>query len=587
MCFAVRGKYGFKVTRGDPHVKEVISVGTERLKKEKESESMKKGQILEGIVERVDFPNKGVVKVREESGEGAFCLVKNVLPGQKVSFCVQKKRNGRAEGRLLEVVEKAENEVESPCPHFMLCGGCLYHNLSYEDQCRLKQEQVKKLLDQVLDRQGAWEFEAIKPSPEVYGYRNKMEFTFGDEVKDGPLSVGLHKRGGFYDIVTVSGCMIMDEDYRRILTAVREYFEKLGLPFFHRLRHTGYLRHLLVRKGAKTGEILVALVTTGGVDSVAKKEKERDSDAGTLADEMKERACGAGDSGYEAKETACGVGDSGDEAKETACGTGDFGDEVKEAASGMGSIGEKTKDVFSDIDGFTKMLLSLPLDGKIVGILHMVNDAVADVVRSDETRLLYGRDYFYEELLGLRFRISAFSFFQTNSLGAEVLYSTAREFIGDLSSREEGVGKPDKVVFDLYSGTGTIAQLMAPMAKKVVGVEIVEEAVEAARENAALNGLDNCEFIAGDVLKVLDELEERPDFIILDPPRDGVHPKALKKILAYGVEQIVYISCKPTSLARDLESFLEEGYRVERAVCCDMFPWTGNVETIVSLSRIK
>ena len=533
---------------------------------------MKKGQILEEIVERVDFPNKGMVKVREENGEEAFCLVKNVLPGQKVSFCVQKKRNGRAEGRLLEVVEKAENEVESPCPHFMLCGGCLYHNLSYEDQCRLKQEQVKKLLDQVLGRQGAWEFEAIKPSPAVYGYRNKMEFTFGDEVKDGPLSVGLHKRGGFYDIVTVSGCMIMDEDYRRILTAAREYFEELGLPFFHRLRHTGFLRHLLVRKGAKTGEILVALVTTGGVDSVAEKEKERASGVGTLADEMKETACGVGDFRYEERETACGTGGSDGE--------------VKEAASSIGSLGEKTKNVFSDIDGFAKMLLSLPLDGKIVGILHMVNDAVADVVRSDETRLLYGRDYFYEELLGLRFRISAFSFFQTNSLGAEVLYSTAREFIGDLSSREEGGVKPDKVVFDLYSGTGTIAQLMAPMAKKVVGVEIVEEAVEAARENAALNGLDNCEFIAGDVLEVLDELEEKPDFIILDPPRDGVHPKALKKILAYGVERIVYISCKPTSLARDLESFLKEGYRVERAVCCDMFPWTGNVESIVLLSKL-
>lgn len=562
---------------------------------------MKKGQILEGIVERVVFPNKGVVKVREESGEEAFCLVKNVLPGQKVSFCVQKKRNGRAEGRLLKVMEKAENEVDSPCPHFMLCGGCLYHNLSYEDQCRLKQEQVKKLLDQVLCRQDAWEFEAIKPSPAVYGYRNKMEFTFGDEVKDGPLSVGLHKRGGFYDIVTVSGCMIMDEDYRRILTAVREYFEELGLPFFHRLRHTGFLRHLLVRKGAKTGEILVALVTTGGVDSVVEKEKERAPGAGILTDEMKKAACGVGDSGYEAKETACGVGDSGNEAKEaacgvgdcgyeakgTACGTGDFGDEVKEAVSRVESYEEGTREVLSYIDGFAKMLLSLPLDGKIVGILHMVNDAVADVVRSDETRLLYGRDYFYEELLGLRFRISAFSFFQTNSLGAEVLYSTAREFIGDLSGREERREKPDKVVFDLYSGTGTIAQLMAPMARKVVGVEIVEEAVEAARENAALNGLDNCEFIAGDVLKVLDELEEKPDFIILDPPRDGVHPKALKKILAYRVERIVYISCKPTSLARDLESFLEEGYRVERAVCCDMFPWTGNVETIVSLSRIK
>lgn len=500
---------------------------------------MKKGQILEGIVERVDFPNKGIVRAVEENGEEAFCLVKNVLPGQRISFCVQKKRNGRAEGRLLEVIEQAENEVKSPCPHFASCGGCLYHNLSYEDQCGLKQEQVKRLLDPVLYGQGAWSFGAMKGSPAVYGYRNKMEFTFGDEVKDGPLSVGLHKRGGFYDIITVSDCLIMDEDYRKILAAARGYFEKTGLPFFHRLRHTGYLRHLLVRKGIKTGEILVALVTTGEIDSVAEKEE---------AAAFKKKG------------------------------------EISEGNRVYLHSGDK---VVSDMSGFSEMLVKLPLKGKIVGILHMINDSVADVVRSDETRLLYGRDYFYEELLGLRFQISAFSFFQTNSLGAEVLYSTAREFMGDLCDQKKGENQPDKVVFDLYSGTGTIAQLMAPMAKKVVGVEIVEEAVEAARENAALNGLTNCEFIAGDVLKVLDELEEKPDFIILDPPRDGVHPKALKKILAYGVERIVYISCKPTSLARDLERFLEEGYQVERAVCCDMFPWTGNVETICCLSRIK
>ena len=498
---------------------------------------MKKGQILEGIVERVDFPNKGIVRTVEENGEEAFCLVKNVLPGQRISFCVQKKRNGRAEGRLLDVIERAENEVESPCPHFAFCGGCLYHKLSYEDQCGLKQEQVKKLLDPVLCGQGAWSFEAMKGSPAEYGYRNKMEFTFGDEVKDGPLSLGLHKRGGFYDIIMVSDCLIMDEDYRKILAATRDYFEKTGLPFFHRLRHTGYLRHLLVRKGIRTGEILVALVTTGGIDSVAEKEE---------AAAFKKKG------------------------------------EVSEGNRVYLHSGFK---VVPDMSGFSEMLVKLPLKGKIVGILHMINDSVADVVRSDETGLLYGRDYFYEELLGLRFRISAFSFFQTNSLGAEVLYSTAREFIGDLCDQEKGENQPDKVVFDLYSGTGTIAQLMAPMAKKVVGVEIVEEAVEAARENAALNGLTNCEFIAGDVLKVLDELGEKPDFIILDPPRDGVHPKALKKILAYSVERIVYISCKPTSLARDLERFLEEGYRVERAVCCDMFPWTGNVETIVLLSH--
>lgn len=483
---------------------------------------MRKGQVLEGRVERLDFPGKGIVKVVEENGESGVCVVKNVLPGQKISFCVQKKRNGRGEGRLLQVLEKAEKEGESSCPHFSFCGGCIYHGLSYEEQCRLKEEQVKRLLDTVLCKQETWHFEPLRQSPKPFGYRNKMEFTFGDEVKDGPLALGLHKINSFYDIVTVSDCQIMDEDYRKILTAVRAYFAESGLPFFHRLRHTGYLRHLLVRKAAKTGEILIALITTGEIDSVAEKN-----------------------------------------------GSVEKAAEEKPQKNGQ----------LPDWQDFVVMLTKLPLEGKIAGVLHTINDSVADVVRSDGTRVLYGRDYFYEELLGLRFKVTEFSFFQTNSLGAELLYQTVRDYVGELKEK-------DKVVFDLYSGTGTIAQLMAPVAKKVVGVEILEEAVEAAKENATLNGLHNCEFIAGDVLKVLDEIEEKPDFIILDPPRDGIHPKALKKILAYGVPEIVYVSCKPTSLVRDLESFLEAGYRVEKAVCCDMFPWTGNIETVVKLYKV-
>ena len=226
-------------------------------------------------------------------------------------------------------------------------------------------------------------------------------------------------------------------------------------------------------------------------------------------------------------------------------------------------------------------LLSLPLQGKITGILHTKNDSVADVIQSDETVILYGQDYFYEKLLGLQFKISQFSFFQTNTFGAEVLYETVRNFLGDISDE----GKRDKIVFDLYSGTGTIAQLLAPVAKKVIGVEIVEEAVEAARQNAALNGLENCVFIAGDVLKVIDEIEEKPDVIVLDPPRDGIHPKALKKIIDYQVDRIVYISCKPTSLARDLEILIDGGYRMERAVAVDQFPGTVHVETIVLIQK--
>jgi 23S rRNA (uracil1939-C5)-methyltransferase len=210
-----------------------------------------------------------------------------------------------------------------------------------------------------------------------------------------------------------------------------------------------------------------------------------------------------------------------------------------------------------DIAAWCESLQKLPLEGHITGILHTKNDSLSDTIEDQGTEILYGTDVFTEELLGLRFKITPFSFFQTNSRGAEVLYETARAWLWECGLGTSR-GSMD-TIFDLYSGTGTIAQLMAPAAGKVIGVEIVEEAVRAARENAAMNGLTNCEFIAGDVLKVLDTIEEKPDLIILDPPRDGIHPKALPKILAYGVPYILYISCKPTSLARDIAGFAEPG----------------------------
>ena len=229
-----------------------------------------------------------------------------------------------------------------------------------------------------------------------------------------------------------------------------------------------------------------------------------------------------------------------------------------------------------DLGEWADRLLKLSLEGKVAGILHTRNDSVADMVKDEGTEVLYGQDYFYEELLGLRFKITPFSFFQTNSLGAEVLYEIVREYIGDTK---------DKVIFDLYSGTGTIAQILAPVAKKVVGVEIVEEAVEAARENARLNGLSNCTFWAGDVLKVIDELREVPDLIVLDPPRDGVNPKALERITNFGVERMVYIACKPSSLARDLEMLQGRGYRVEKMAGIDLFPGTYHTECVVGMQR--
>ncbi len=452
---------------------------------------MKKNEMYEGEVIRLKFPNKGMVKVE---GEEELVMVKNTLPGQKISFRLTKNRQNKKEGRLEEVLEKAPMETEvPPCPHFEFCGGCSYQMMDYEAQKNLKLEQVKALFEHICPE---FPLENCMGSPTEWEYRNKMEFSFGDECKGGALTLGLHKRGSFYDIVPVKQCHIVSEDVRKILSTTVDYFSSKDVTFFHKITHEGYLRHLLVRSAAKTGEILVCLVTTSQNDM--------------------------------------------------------------------------------DLTEYKDLLLAQQYEGKIAGVLHMINDGLSDVVRADSTEILYGKDYFYEEILDLKFKISPFSFFQTNSLGAEVLYEKAREYIGDIGG---------KVIFDLYSGTGTIAQVLAPVARKVIGVEIVEEAVEAAKENAALNQLNNCEFIAGDVLKVIDEIQEKPDFIVLDPPREGVHPKALKKILAYGVDRIVYISCKPTSLARDMETLLEYGYKPVKAECVDMFPWTRGIETVCLLEK--
>ena len=454
---------------------------------------MKKGEIYEGVIEKVDFPNKGIVMVGDQK-----VTVKNGMPGQRVRFMINKKRSGRAEGRLLEVLEKSSLETREPvCNIFPECGGCMYQTMSYENQLEMKERQVRELLDGALNGT-EYQWEGIHGSPIEFAYRNKMEFSFGDAYKDGPLTLGLHKKGSTYDVLTANDCKLVHEDMTKILTCVHEYFLKRNVSYYKKMQHTGYLRHLLLRRGVTTGEILVHVITTSQEEH--------------------------------------------------------------------------------NLESLKEELLALPLEGKIVGIMHIINDSLSDVVQSDETRILYGQDFFYETLLGLRFKISTFSFFQPNSLAAEVLYSVVRQYIGDTK---------DKVVFDLYSGTGTIAQLAASVADEVIGVEIVEEAVEAAKENAALNNLGNCKFIAGDVLKVLDDLTEKPDVIILDPPRDGIHPKALPKILSYGVDHIVYISCKATSLARDLPAFLAAGYKVEKACCVDQFCQTVHVETVVLLSQLK
>ncbi len=457
----------------------------------------------------VSAPESASVPVSVSAPSFRPVRIQHVLPEQTVEFTQSAHQRKRREGTLRRILERAPYEIPSPCPHFERCGGCSYQTVPYDVQLQWKEEAVKTLLRPVLEQASCEDpgarFRPIVPSPLKEGYRNKMEFSFGDAVKDGPLELGLHKRGAHLDIVPVEACRIVHPDVNRVVSAVGSYFRDLNASYYHTRTHEGFLRHLVVRRSSFDGALLVNLVT---------------SSQGTL-----------------------------------------------------------------DESAFTALLTSLPLEGRIGGLLHTVNDSLADVVQADSLKLLYGEPFLTEELCGLTFKLSPFSFFQTNTAGAAKLYQTVLSLCGDVRG---------KTVFDLYCGTGTIGQIFAGAgAGSVYGIELVEEAVEAARENARRNGLENARFLAGDVLKLVDELKTdggvpvRPDIIVLDPPRDGIHPKALPKILEYQPDTFVYVACKPTSLARDLPRFLEAGYEV-RAVCpVDLFPGTYHVETVCLLYHQK
>ena len=475
---------------------------------------MKERVLLEGVVSEVSFPNKGKLAPTdrrpsaEEAQPPAGILyieptkeypslhVKNALPGQK--WLVSTARRGRYshEGHLVKLLERAPYEIESNCPYTGSCGGCLFQTVPYHRQTAWKEDQVKKLLSGIEHIDEA-QWDPIVESPLTQGYRNKMEFSFGDEVKDGPLTLGMHRRGSFHDVISTPDCQLVADDVKKTVEATLEYFTGQGTPKYNNMTHVGVLRHLVVRRSYLTKQILINLVTS----SQAPEEL---------------------------------------------------------------------------IDGWRRAMLALK-GVSFAGILHTVNDQVADAVRAEKLEILYGRAELTEQLLGLTFTIFPFSFFQTNTAGAEKLYEVVRSFAGDVTG---------KTVFDLYSGTGTIAQIMAAAgAKEVEGIEIVEEAVQAAKVNAAANQLDNCHFIAGDVLEQVETLKGRPDLIVLDPPREGIHPKAIGKIIEFAPREFIYVSCKPTSLVRDLPLLQEAGWHIDRIRCVDMFPQTPNVETVVLLSK--
>lgn len=450
---------------------------------------MKRRDIIEFEIDKMEFGGTSVSRLGNRD-----IYMKGGITGQKVKASVKKTKSGKAEVKMMELLESSPLETETACKHFNVCGGCSMLSVPYEKQLEIKERQVMDLfLEQDIF---GFNFQGIEQSPQTKEYRNKMEYTFGDEMKDGPLTLGLHKKGKHIDILTVDGCFLVDNDFINVLTSTVEYFNEKNTPYYRNMSHKGYLRNLVVRKGINTNEMMVNIVTSSQEDF--------------------------------------------------------------------------------DMTEYKDMLLNLDLKADLVSILHTINDGLADAVNCDELIVLHGRDYIQEELLGLKFKISPFSFFQTNTKGAEELYKIAREFVGEHN---------DKIVFDLYSGTGTIGQVMAEKAKKVYGIEIIEEAVEAANKNAKLNNLTNCEFIAGDVAKTVNKLKAKPDIIIVDPPRPGVHKDAIRDISKFDSKEIVYISCNPKTLVLDLVEFKKYGYEVEKVKCMDMFPNTPHVETVVKLYK--
>ncbi|MDO5037475.1 MAG: 23S rRNA (uracil(1939)-C(5))-methyltransferase RlmD [Tissierellia bacterium] len=446
----------------------------------------RKNKIEDILVEEVHFPNLAQGK----DPQGKPIEVKGGLPGQKIRVQVTRNRPEIKKAKFLEVLEPAPYEGPSPCPHSPVCGGCAYQTLSYQQESAYKKDLLDKLLAPYLGPQGI----PYTPSPQEGAYRNKMEYTFGDEFKGGPLALGLHRKARFYELVNTPHCLLVHEDFNRLREAVRSYFEETGVPAYHRARHEGTLRHLVIRKSRATGQILLNLVT-------------------------------------------------------------------------------RTTDL--DLNPLVDLLLALDLEGDLVSIYHTENDGVADIVQADALHLLYGQEAIQEELLGLKFSIGPFSFFQPNPFTAEIIYQKAR----DLAGQEKGL------VFDLYSGTGTIGQILAQEAQKVIGIELVEEAVDQARKTAQLNGLKNVHFLAGDVLQVLDQVEEKPNLVVLDPPRTGVHPKAIQKILDLAPKRILYISCNPKTLAQDMEAFLASHYQLSHLEAIDQFPRTVHLECVALLSR--
>ena len=448
---------------------------------------VRKGEELELHIDSLAYGGNGVGR-----HDGFVVFARGGLPGDTVRARVTKVKRGFAEGVVTELVAPSGARVEAPCRHFGVCGGCRFQDLAYEVQLAEKERQVRDALVRI-GRFAEPPLEPIVPAEAQYGYRNKLEYSFTAGEDD--VELGFHRAGRWDEVIDIEECLLTTDLGNAVRLAVREWAREERLQPYDQETGRGYLRHLVVREGRNTGQVLVVLVTAPG-----------------------ERF----ETGY-----------------------------------------------------FVDVLRRFP---EVRSIHWAINDTPAEQTNLP-TKLLWGDEAIEEEILGLRYRVRPSAFLQTNTAMAARLYELARGFAGLTG---------DENVYDLYCGTGTIGLALSANARSVWGLEISEEAVACAIENAELNGIENARFFAGNVGQTIEELREEagsPDVVVVDPPRAGLAGKALRRTGELGAPRLVYVSCNPTTLASDLQVLRDEyGYELERCRPVDMFPHTPHVESVSALS---
>ena len=445
-----------------------------------------KGKIYEAVIDDYTAEGQGVAHI-----EGCAVFIPNAIFGEKVRVRIEKAQKTWAAGKITEILEKSPHRINRECPVAKLCGGCDFWHMDYAEETRLKAQRVKTCLNRI----GGENLQEVPilSAPTCYGYRNKAQYPVA--VKKGKAFAGFF-RAGTHQVVENKRCLILPEQTDGVKDAVMDYVNQYRISVYDEVAHKGLLRHIYVRRGAVSGQILVCLVCNG--DKLPKAE--------ALIERLQK------------------------------------------------------------IPGFTTLVLS-------------VNTKKGNTVLGDKFLTLYGPGYIEDTLCGLNFRLSARSFYQVNHHQAQRLYEAA------ISQAE--ITKND-LVLDLYCGVGTITLAMASAAGKVIGVEVIEQAVEDAKENALRNGIENAEFFCGDAGAAALELEKQgihPDVITVDPPRKGLNADTIEAIDRMNPRRLVYVSCDPATLARDVALLKARGFQVKNALAADLFPRCSHVETVVLLSK--